>query len=446
VAAPQEREDSIMTRLTSLVAAVSALSLAFAAAPAAAQGAKPSEVGFGIFTFTSGPAAAYGMPGRNAAELLIEQMNAAGGIGGVRIKPIYVDEGQGTDGVVSEFRRLAADNGNQVMIAALSSANCLALAPVAEQLQMPTFMWNCDTHQLFLKDKYKYVYRTNSSTVPEFIASAIYLLSVKPDVKKVAIINPDYAFGRDAGLIFKETLKALKPDVEIVAELYPKLGSPTYNTEISRLVAAQPDVVFSNLWGADLENFVRQAAPRELFTRSKVILALGESVLQRVGNSLPEGVIVGVIGDGWWLSPDSQKKPATKAFVDANRKRYNEYPVFPSFKMANTLQAVKIVYEKAIAAHKDRWPTRDDLVAAAKNLKTDTFTGTLALRDDNDGLVDQIVGVTAKDPRYPFPIIGSMVRYPASLVTPPVGTDPIAWIGNLKSSMLANVPKPGSYK
>ncbi len=433
-----------MTHLKILAAAV-ALLIQFAT-PTVAQTSKPSDVGFGVFTFTSGPAAAYGMPGRNAAELVIEQINASGGIGGVPIKPTYVDEGQGTEGVVAEFRRLAADPVNQVMIAALSSGNCLALAPVADQLQMPTFMWNCDTHQLFLKDRYKYVFRTNSSTVPEFIASALYLLSVKPDVKRIAIIDPDYAFGRDAATIFKATLKALKPDVEVVAELYPKLGSPSFNTEISRLVTAQPDVIFSNLWGADLENFVRQAAPRELFTRSTVILALGESVLQRVGTLLPDGVIIGVIGDGWWMSPDAQSKPQTRQFVENYRKRFDEYPVFPSFKMANTIYAVKVVYEKALANTKGRWPTRDDLVAAAKNLKTETLTGTLALRDDHDGLVDQIVGETTKDSRFPFPIMGNMVRYPASLVTPPVGVDPIAWIAKMKPSILATLPKPGSYK
>lgn len=424
-------------------AAVALLALAM---PATAQSDKPSEVGFGVFTFTSGPAAAYGMPGRNAAELVIEQINAAGGIGGVKIKPTYVDEGQGTEGVVAEFRRLAADQNNQVMVAALSSGNCLALAPVAEQLKMPTFMWNCDTHQLFLKDKYKYVFRTNSSTVPEFVASALYLLSVKPDVKRIAIINPDYAFGRDAAAIFTAAMKALKPDVEVVAELFPKLGSPSYNTEISRLVTAQPDVIFSNLWGADLENFVRQAAPRELFTRSKVILALGESILQRVGTLLPDGVIVGVIGDGWWLSPDSQKNPQTKEFVETYRKRFNEYPVFPAFKMANTINAVKVVYDKALAETKGKWPTRDDLVAAAKNLKTETLTGTIELRDDNDGLVDQVIGMTTKDPGHPFPIMGDMVRYQASLVTPPVGVDPLAWIAKLNPSILATLPKPGSYK
>lgn len=432
--------------MTRLAIAAAALLLTAGLGSAAAQTNKPAEVGFGIFTFTSGPAAAYGMPGRNAAELIIKEINASGGIDGVPIKPIYVDEGQGSAGVIAEYRRLASDKANEVMIAALSSANCLALAPVADQLQMPTFMWNCDTHQLFLKDKYKYVYRTNSSTVPEFIADVLYLLSVKPNFKKVAIIDPDYAFGRDAALIFKETLKALKPDAEIVVELYPKLGSPSYNTEISRLVSAQPDVIFSNFWGADLENFVREAAPRELFEHSTVILALGESALQHVGTLLPDGVIVGVIGDGYWLTPDAQRKPQTKAFVESYRQSFHEYPVFPSFKMANTLYAVKAVYEKAIAANKGRWPTRDDLVAAANDLKVATLTGTLELREDHDGLVDQIVGETKKDPTYPFPVMGNMVRYPAAMVTPPVGTDPIAWIEGLKPAILASAPKPGSYK
>ncbi len=425
---------------------IAALLLAAVSEPATAQTSKPAQIGLGIFTFTSGPGAAYGMPGRNAAEVVVSQFNASGGIDGVPIKPVYVDEGQGADAVIAEFRKLASDSNNQAMIAALSSANCLALAPIAEQMQMPTFMWNCDTHQLFLKDKYTYVYRTNSSTVPEFVASALYLLAVKPNVKTVGIINPDYAFGRDAGRIFKQTLKALKPDVEVVVELYPKLGSPSFNTEISRLVAAKPDVIFSNFWGADLENFVRQAAPRELFTSSQVILALGESALQRVGTLLPEGVIIGVIGDGWWMSSTAQAKAQTRAFVEDYRKRFNEYPVFPSFKMANTLYVVKAVYEKAIATNKGRWPNRDELIAAAKGLKTDTLTGTLALREDNDGLVDQIVGVTRKSSSYPFPIMGEMVRYPANLVTPPAGTDPIEWIGKLTPAMVANSPKPGSYK
>ena len=413
------------------------------ASPALAQD-RPSELGLPIFTFTSGPAAAYGMPARNAAEQIIDQINAGGGIGGVKLRAIFVDEAQGGAGVVSEFRKLAGDSSRQVAIAALSSGNCLALAPVAEELKMPMLAWNCDTHQLFLKDKFKYVWRSNSSTIPEFLAYALYLLEKKPDFKRVAIINPDYAFGRDAAEIFKAALKTFKPDAEIVTELFPKLGTPNFNTEISRLVAARPDVIFSNLWGADLENFVRQALPRGLFKDSQVVLALGETILQRI--ELPDGVIVGVLGDGWWQSPTAQANPQTQAFVKAYRDRYNEYPVFPSFKMANTIIFLKEAYEKAIKANNNKWPTREQLVAAFEGLEVKTMTGNVTIRDDNDGLVDQIVGVTRKTDKYPFPIIADMVRYPGAKVTPPVRTEPNQWIGGLTPKFLQDLPKPGSYK
>lgn len=414
------------------------------ATPVLAQD-KPSKIGVGIFTFTSGPAAAYGMPGRNAAELMIDKINKEGGIGGVPLSPIYVDEAQGTDRVVAEFRRLAADETNQVMIAALSSGNCLALAPVAEQLGTPMLSWNCDTHQMLLKDRYNFVYRANSSTIPEFVALAMYLLEVKPDIKTVGIINPDYAFGHDAAAIFKAALQSQKPDIQIVAELFPRLGSSSYQTEISRLASARPDVIFSNLWGADLENFVRQALPRGLFQNSQAVLAVSEPILQRV--KLPDGVITGALGDGWWLSPTAQKNKANLEFVEDYRKRFNEYPVFPSFKMANTILVMKAAYEKAIKAKSGGWPTRKEIAAALKGIEVETLTGDVKLREeDNDGLVDQIVGVTVSSDKYPFPVIGNMARYPAEKVTPPAGQDPFEWIKTLNKGFRDGLPKPGSYK
>lgn len=417
-------------------------SVAFAG-PVAAQ-EKPGSVGLGIFTFTSGPAAAYGMPGKNAADLMIEQINAKGGFGGVPITPTYVDEAQGTQGIIAEYRRLAGDPKNQVMMAALSSANCLALAPIAEQLEVPTVGWNCDTHQLLLDGKSKYVFRPNGNTVPEFIAYAIYLLAHKPDIKTVAIINPDYAFGHDAAKIFKAALQALKPDIQIVAELFPKLGSPNYQTEISRLATARPDVIFSNLWGADLENFVRQASPRGLFTSSQVVLALGETVLQRV--ALPDGVIVGVLGDGWWMSPDAKANVETRKFAEAYKARFGEYPVFPSIKMANTLLYVQAAYNAAMKKNGGKWPTRAELADAMKGSSVATLTGTTKTRADNDGVVDQIVGVTAKSADQPFPVIAGMVRYKGDALMPKEGQDPIAWISTLTPEFAKSLPKPGSYK
>ena len=432
-----------MMKFKTVLTAFALASCLGVAMPASAQ-EKPASLGLGIFTFTSGPAAAYGMPGKNAADLMIDQINAAGGIGGVKITPTYVDEAQGAQGVITEYRRLAAEPTNQVMLAALSSANCLALAPIAEQLQVPTVGWNCDTHQLLQDGKNKYVFRPNGNTVPEFVAYAVYLLAKKPDVKTVAIINPDYAFGHDAAKIFKAALHALKPDIQVVAELFPKLGSPNYQTEISRLTSARPDVVFSNLWGADLENFVRQAQPRGLFTSSQVILALGETVLQRV--PLPEGVIVGVLGDGWWMSPDAEANPETKKFAEAYKARFGEYPVFPSIKMANAILYVKAAYESAMKKNGGKWPSRTELADAMKGSAVTTLTGKMHTRPDGDGIVDQIVGVTVKSPKQSFPVIGDMVRYNGDVLMPKEGQDPIAWISTLKPEFASSLPKPGSYK
>jgi branched-chain amino acid transport system substrate-binding protein len=435
-------EGIIMVLKTWLYAFTLAVGVASIGSVAAQE--KPSSVGMGIFTFTSGPAAAYGMPGKDAAELMIDDINAKGGIAGVPIKPYFVDEAQGAQGVITEYRRLSADPANQVMVAALSSSNCLALAPLAEQLKVPTVAWNCDTHQLLLGGKNHYMFRPNGNTIPEFIAYAIYLLDRKPDLKTVAIIDPDYAFGHDGATIFKAALHALKPDVKIVAELYPKLGSPNYQTEISRITAAHPDVVFSNLWGADLENFVRQATPRGLFKSSQVVLALGETILQRV--PLPDGVIVGVLGDGWWMSPDARADAQTQEFAKQYKARFGDYPVFPSMKMANTLIYIQAAYKTAMQKNGNKWPTRAELADAMKGSVVKTLTGTTHTRADDDGLVDQIVGVTVKSPKYDFPVLGDMVRYKGESLMPPTDQDPIKWISTLTPAFAKTLPKPGSYK
>lgn len=407
---------------------------------------RPESVGIGVFTFMSGPAAAYGIPGYRGAEVIIDQINAAGGIDGVPIKPTYVDEAQGTKRVIAEFHRLAADNNTQAMIAALSSSNCLALAPIAESLEMPMVTWNCDTFQLFTDANYDYVYRANSNVIPEFLAYVLYFVQTHPDAKRIAIISPDYAFGHDAARIIKTALNRFAPDTELVAELYPSLGTPSFLTEISRLLAARPDAIFVNLWGADLLTFIRQGLPRGLFRNSQMILTLGETILEELGERLPEGVIVGMLGDGYWLTPTAQAKERTQAFVAEYHERHGVYPVFGSFKMANSILALKAAYEKAIAANDGDWPTKEELTQALAGLTVETLTGTLRIRKkDHDGLVDQVVGVTAKSDKYPFLVIQKSARYPAKLVTPPADVDPLAWIEQLPQGFIDKLPVPGSY-
>jgi len=157
-------------KLKTLCAIAAALALGHGAATAQD---KPSELKIGISTFQSGPASVFGVPGRAAAELLIDEMNKAGGIGGVKITPIFIDEGIGGDKLLSEYRRLVQEQGVRTMLSAISSGNCNIIAPVAEDLKVLNVMWDCGTEKILEDKRYKYVVRTQANATTEMVASVL---------------------------------------------------------------------------------------------------------------------------------------------------------------------------------------------------------------------------------------------------------------------------------
>lgn len=77
-------------------------------------------------------------------------------------------------------------------------------------------------------------------------------------------INQDYAWGQDSRADFVGAAAQLYPNAKLGADLLPKFGAGQYGTEISALVSAGSDVVYSSLWGGDLQAFVLQSVPRGL--------------------------------------------------------------------------------------------------------------------------------------------------------------------------------------
>ena len=384
----------------------------------------------------SGAASVFGVPARAAAELWIEEFNAAGGINGVKLTPIFIDEGVGGDKLLSEYRRVAQESGEKVMLAAISSGNCNTLAPVAEDLKVLNIMWDCGTEKILEDKRYKYVFRTQANAVTEMVATVVYLLRVKPDFKTIAVVNQDYAWGRDSWEIFRNTLLALKPDTKIVAELFPKFGAPDYSTEITRLQALKPDVILSTSWGGDLDTLVRQAAQRGLTKNSLFVLPLAESSLERLGSALPDGVIVGARGDHYFLHPEFKDDPKSKAFVEKFRAKTKSYPIYPVYHMVQALQGVVGAYDKAIKANKGQWPNTDQVATAMRGIEFRGLTRTVKIREDGQGLEDQLLGVTKKVAEYPFPILDQMMIIPAELVTTPVGQKSPEWVKTLKPDLL----------
>ena len=401
-----------------------------------AQDGKPAALKLGITTFLSGPASVFGVPARAAAELWIEEFNAAGGIQGVKLTPTFIDEGLGGDKFLSEYRRVAQEAGDKVMLAAISSGNCLTVAPVAEDLKVLNIMWDCGTERVLEDRPYKYVVRTEANAVTEMVATVIYLLKTKPDFKTLAVVNQDYAWGRDSWEIFRNTLQALKPDVKVVAELFPKFGATDFSTEISRLQALRPEVILSTSWGGDLDTFVRQATQRGLTKNSLFVLPLAESSLERLGSALPDGVIVGARGDHYFLHPETKDDPKHKAFVEKFRAKTQAYPIYPVYHMVAALEGLTAGYDAAIKKNGGRWPTTEQVAEAMHGLEFRGLTRPVKMRADGQGLEDQLLGVTKKTPDYPFPILDKVMLVPAELVTTPVGQKSPEWVKTLKPDIL----------
>ena len=407
-----------------------------------AMAQKPSEVKVGIVTFLSGPASVFGVPAKNAADLLIESWNREGGIAGARLRPIVVDEAGGPEKQVAELRRLVLDERVDVVIGYISSADCLAVAPVAEELKVPLILLDCGTPQIFEERRYTYVFRTAAHATLDSVAAALYVLKTNPNIRTIAGINQDYAWGRDSWELFKSTILALKPDVKVVAELWPRLYAGDYSTEISRLLALRPDVIHSSFWGGDLVSFVRQGLGRGLFSRSRVVLTAGEHMLQELGRTLPNGVAIGARGDHWFLHPTAKDNPEHRAFVEEYRRRFNRYPVYPAYHMTQALLTLRAGYERALRTTGGRWPTKEELVRALVGLEVPTFTGTIRIREDHQAVEDALYGTTVQTSQYPFAILERVILFPAELVNPPVGVKSLDWVKTLRPELLRRVPDP----
>lgn len=399
---------------------------------------KPASINIGVTTFLSGPASVFGVPAKAAAEIYIDQVNAAGGIDGVKLIPTFIDEGVGADKLLSEYRRVVQEGRTRVMLAAISSGNCNTLAPVAEDLKVLNIMWDCGTERVLEERRYKYAVRTQANATTEMVATVLYLLKQRPNLKSIAVVNQDYAWGRDSWELFRNTLLAMKPDVKIVAEMFPRFGATDYSTEISRLQALRPEVILSTAWGGDLDTFVRQAAQRGLFRQSQFVLPLAESSLERLGTTLPDGVIVGARGDHYFLHPEHKDNAKLNGFVKTFREKTGAYPIYPVYHMVQAIDGLIAGYQAAIKANKGKWPSVEQVADAMHTIEFRGLTNTVKMREDGQGLEDQLLGMTRKTPGYKFPTLEKIAIYPAEMITTPVGLKSPSWVKTLKPALVSD--------
>ncbi|MGC9171143.1 MAG: ABC transporter substrate-binding protein, partial [Thermoproteus sp.] len=144
--------------------------------------AKKSTFKLAVVSFETGPASIFGIPAINAAKMLVDQINASGGILGARVELDIRDESGGPDKMVTLYRQLVEQEGVDAYIGLISSADCLAVAPVAEELgRVLTVFFDCATVQLVDNKMMKrVVFRPAGTTVTDGVALARYVVEIEP--------------------------------------------------------------------------------------------------------------------------------------------------------------------------------------------------------------------------------------------------------------------------
>ncbi len=405
-----------------------ALALGAAAQPAAAE----DTVKLGVVSFLTGAAAGpFGIPGKNAAELVIDAINKGElpapyntpGLAGMTIEPIYVDEAGGTATQVTEMRNLVQRENVDAIVGYISSGSCLAVAPVAEELQVLTVFWVCGTPRIFEENDYKYVFRTAPHATMDNVAAAHYVKDRMKDLGDYAGINQNYAWGQDSWRDFVLALKTIDPAASITGEYFPKIFAGEYGSEISALLVSGAQMVHSSFWGGDLESFLFQAIARGLPQRMPLVLTSGEPLVARVGDKIPGGTIIGARGPHADLAPDNPLNDWLKA---AYKERFGEDITYPAYHMTMAILGLKAAYDKA-AATAGAKPTEDQVIEAFEYLEYDTPSGPIAL---TLGKGHQAVSGTAYatwDAADGGKLV-DVVRYPASCVQPPADMTSIEWL------------------
>ncbi len=414
-------------RLTFAATAIAGLSLA-------AQAQETFKVG--IVSFLSGQAAeSFGIPAVNGAKALVEAFNKGAapapynktGFGGMKIEPIYVDEAGGATKQVQELRTLYDREKVDAVVGYVGSGDCLAVAPVAEEMKKFLILYDCGTPRIFEDGQYSYVFRTAAHATMDNVALARYLQARKVKVETFNMINQDYAWGQDSKKDFTLSMGKLFPNAKAGQDQLPKFGAGQYGTEISALMGSPADVTHSSLWGGDLQAFILQANPRGLFKKTQVVFSAGDHVLPGLGDKMPDGVILGARGAYGLMSP---KSALNDWWWELYSKAAGVYPVQAPYRMAQALLGLKLVVEKAMAANGGKKPNHEQLAAALKGMEWDSPAGKIrmALGDGHQAIQETAIGKTRYDAAKKMVMIDDIQRFPAECVNPPANMKSEDWI------------------
>jgi len=376
----------------------------FAAAPAVKG---PIKIGYQAVL--SGTLAGYGEFHKMGVLLAVDEINAKGGIAGQKVEVDIRDSTTKPEECIKNARYFVDSWGADFLGGIDSSGQALAMAPVMEQLDRVLIVTHAATEKLteewVFRKGVKQIFRICSPTYQDGNAAAFVAKDFP--ISSWATISPKYEYGFTCWKMFQETLSKLKPSATFKTESFAPLGTTDFRSHINTIMDAQPDGLYSTVWGGDLITFMKQAKEAGLFEKVKhCIFPVGAAmdVLEGTGKDMPDGIWIS--GRYFFLHPDSAMN---REFVARFHKRWNHYPAYVSETGYSSIYALKAAVEKA--GSKDTKP----VIQALEGMELETPGGHRVFRkEDHQAIYDVPWGRTKADPRYPFKIMGEQKVIPAS--------------------------------
>jgi branched-chain amino acid transport system substrate-binding protein len=292
--------------------------------PKPAALAEPLKVG--TILSTSGPPAYLGDKMKKGLELAIEELNAAGGIGGRKIEWFFYDAAFDSAQAVNQTRRLLTQDKVDVIVGGGSASGiALAMAPVAEEAGV-VFMATEGARQIVEPvDKRRYVFKATFNDT-EIVERTIQFWK-KKGITKVAFLPDTSGFGQSALEVLKEL--APKHGIELFVETFdPAVQDMT--PQLTRLAARNPQTYLA--WTATPAGVIFLKNAKQLNVGDKALIQHGfgfvdDRFMKQAGDAAVGSLLTSPKLPVYDQLPDADpvKARATK-FADAYKRKFNEEP------------------------------------------------------------------------------------------------------------------------
>jgi branched-chain amino acid transport system substrate-binding protein len=384
---------------------VSLVLLAVAVPLGAARAQGPIKIG--EINSYSGIGAPFTGPYRLGVEMAVDEINAKGGVLGRKLEVLFRDDkGQPAEAVKQAQDLVESDKVALIAGTFLSNVG-LAVSDWAKQNKVMFVAAEALTEAITWSKGHDHVVRLRPNTYEQGRMLAEKAGRMK--YQKWAVIGPNYEYGKRAWETFRDRLKELKPDVQVVGEQWPTLGKIEPGPMVTAILNQNPDALYVSLFGSDWLAFVREAQKRGLFQKMFVVgILLGEpEYIDPLKLEAPEGMLV--TGYPWY----DIDLPAHKDWVARYQKRTDKTPVLGS--LIGYVTYVSI----ADAIRKAGGPETAKLVAAFKNLKVETPIGPITFRaSDGQSTMGGWVGTTKLDAKRGIGVMVNHEYVPGEKVLP----------------------------